>query len=239
MNNFEEDKLSLRNCEEFADIKNNPVVAAFITSVKPLFPFWGELADGVVNEVLTKNIIEKRKKLLDIILSDTEMITTDMSSDVECIISFKKTVEAVDRLVTNDKIVYFGNLFKNGYLNEERIQAYKFEEYFNIINSLSYRQLDLLALLHTYNTKEISCDNENEEDGKRWMLFKEDACKIFDITGDDLIAILKSAEKSGLCKEVVGAIYGYHGGRFEATSLLKDFVSFAVCKHTDYENNKD
>ena len=201
MNNFEEDKLSLRNCEEIADIKNNPVVAAFITSVKPLFPFWGELADGVVNEVLTKSIIEKRKKLLDIILSDTEMITTDMSSDVECIISFKKTVEAVDRLVTNDKIVYFGNLFKNGYLNEERIQAYKFEEYFNIINSLSYRQLDLLALLHTYSTKEISCDNEKEEDGKRWMLFKEDACKVFDITGDDLIAILKSAEKSDYVKK--------------------------------------
>ncbi|MGI6195941.1 MAG: hypothetical protein ACOYIO_02475, partial [Eubacteriales bacterium] len=162
-------------------------------------------------------------KLLDIILSDTEMITTDMSSDVECIISFKKTVEAVDRLTTNDKIVYFGNLIKNGYLNEERIQAYKFEEYFNIINSLSYRQLDLLALLHTYSTKEISCDNEKEEDGKRWMLFKEDACKVFDITGDDLIAILKSAEKSGLCKEVVGAIYGYHGGRFEATSFIKRF----------------
>lgn len=236
MNNFEEDKLSLRNCEEFADIKNNPVVVAFITSVKPLFPFWGELADGVVNEVLTKNIIEKRKKLLDIILSDTEMITTDMSSDVECIISFKKTVEAVDRLVTNDKIVYFGNLFKNGYLNEERIQEYKFEEYFNIINSLSYRQLDLLALLHTYSTKEISCDNEKEEDGKRWMLFKEDACKIFDITGDDLIAILKSAEKSGLCKEVVGAIYGYHGGRFEATSLLKDFVSFVISRSSTSEN---
>ena len=237
MNNFEENKLSLHNCEEFADIKNNPVVAAFITSVKPLFPFWGELVDSVVNEVLTKNIIEKRKTLLDIILSDTEMITTDMSSDVECIISFKKTIEAVDRLVTNDKIVYFGNLFKNGYLNEERIQAYKFEEYFNIINSLSYRQLDLLALLHTYSTKEISFDNEKEEDSKRWMLFKEDACKIFDITGDDLIAILKSAEKSGLCKEVVGAIYGYHGGRFEATSLLKDFVSFVISKNTVYESS--
>ena len=231
MNNFEEDKLSLRNCEEFADIKNNPVVAAFITSVKPLFPFWGELADGVVNEVLTKNIIEKRKKLLDIILSDTEMITTDMSSDVECIISFKKTVEAVDRLTTNDKIVYFGNLFKNGYLNEERIQAYKFEEYFNIINSLSYRQLDLLALLHTYNTKEYLCEDEKKANAERWLLFKRDACVRFSMSEDELVAILKSTEKSGLCKEVVGAIYGYRGGTFEATSLLKDFVSFVISKN--------
>ena len=52
-------------------------------------------------------MLVKGENLLDIILSDTEMITTDMSSDVECIISFKKTVEAVDRLTTNDKIVYF------------------------------------------------------------------------------------------------------------------------------------
>ena len=48
---------------------------------------------------------------------------------------------------------------------------------------------------------------------------------------DDLVAILKSTEKSGLCKEVVGAIYGYHGGTFEATSLLKDFVSFVISKN--------
>lgn len=236
MNNFEENKLSLHNCEEFADIKNNPVVSAFITSVKPLFPFWGELVDGAVNEILTKNIIEKRKNLLDIILSDTEMITTNMSSDVECIMSFKKTVEAVDRLVTNDKIVYFGNLFKNGYLNEERIQAYKFEEYFNIINSLSYRQLDLLALLHTYSTKEVLCDDAKKADGERWLLFKKDACVRFSISEDDLVAILKSTEKSGLCKEVVGAIYGYRGGTFEATSLLKDFVSFVVSRSSMSEN---
>ena len=236
MNNFEENKLSLHNCEEFADIKNNPVVSTFITSVKPLFPFWGELVDGVVNEILTKNIIEKREKLLDIILSDTEMITTDMSSDVEFIISLKKTVEAVDRLVTNDKIVYFGNLFKNGYLNEERIQAYKFEEYFNIINSLSYRQLDLLALLHTYSTKEVLCDDEKKADGERWTLFKKDACVRFSISEDDLVAILKSTEKSGLCKEVVGAIYGYRGGTFEATSLLKDFVSFVISRSSMSEN---
>ena len=96
--------------------------------------------------------------------------------------------------------------------------------------------MDLLALLHTYSTKEISCDTEKEEEGKRWMLFKEDACKVFDITGDDLIAILKSAEKSGLCKEVVGAIYGYHGGRFESTSLLKDFVSFVISRSSTSEN---
>lgn len=237
MNNFEENKLSLRKCEEIANIKNNPVVSASITIIKSLFPFGGELVDGVVEKTLTKNINEKREKLLDIILSDTEMITTDMCSDVEFLISYEKIVEAVDRLLTNDKIVYFGNLFKNGYLNKDRIQAYKFEEYFDIINSLSYRQLDLLALLHKYSTKEVLCEDEKKVDGERWSLFKKDACERFSISEDDLIAILKSTEKSGLCKEVVGAIYGYRGGTFEATSLLKDFVSFVTSRSSAAESN--
>ena len=230
-------KIELHNYQEIESIKTNPVVKLGIGLMKQYIPILGEIIDCGIDKRLEKKQKAKREELISIILSDDKLITSEMVNDTEFIINFFKTIEAVDRLTTNDKIVYFGNLIKNGYLNEERIQAYKFEEYFNIINSLSYRQLDLLALLHTYSTKEISCDNEKEEDGKRWMLFKEDACKIFDITGDDLIAILKSAEKSGLCKEVVGAIYGYHGGRFEATSLLKDFVSFTLSRNSVFESN--
>ena len=135
-------KTELHNYQEIESIKTNPVVKLGIGLMKQYIPILGEIIDCGIDQRLEKKQKEKRNELISIILSDDKLITSEMVNDTEFIINFFKTIEAVDRLTTNDKIVYFGNLIKNGYLNEERIQAYKFEEYFNIINSLSYRQLD-------------------------------------------------------------------------------------------------
>lgn len=39
-----------------------------------------------------------------------------MVNDVEFIINFARAKEAVQRLATTDKVEYFGNLIRNGYL---------------------------------------------------------------------------------------------------------------------------
>ena len=232
---LENAKLSLYNSGELEKIKHNPVVKSTMMCLLKSIPILGELIDGVFDEVLVKYQVGKRNELLNIILSDSKNITTEMVNDVEFIMNFLKTVEAIDRLASNDKIAYFGNLLKNGYFNTNKIYIDKFEEYFNAINLLSHRQLALLALLHTYSKKDVMCENEKEIEFKRWILYKEDACNSFNLTEEELISVLKSAEKSGLCKEVVGAIYGYHGGRFEATTVLDDFVAFITSKSYDVE----
>ncbi len=225
-------KFSLHNSEEITDVKHNPVVKVTMLSWLKLIPVLGELIDDTVDEVLLKFQKGKRNELLNIILSDSENITTDMVNDVEFIMSFRKTIEAIDRLASNDKVIYFGNLLKNGYLKKDKIQLDKFDEYFYAINSLSRRQLFLLALLYSYSTKDILCEDKKEIELKRWMLYQEEACNICSLTEGELTSVLKSAEKSGLCKEFVGSMYGYKGGRFEATSMLSDFVAFVISKNS-------
>lgn len=229
-NTFEEQKTELHNCEEILSVKNNSVVKTCFSVIKSSFPFWGELVNGLWDDLLIKNINEKRSKLLDVILSESEFITTDKSNDIEFLIGLRKTVEVVDRLSTNDKIEYFGNLIRNGYLKSEKIESYKFEEYFNAISNLSHRQLSLLSILYKYSKKIIDSTDGKDIEIKRWDIYKEDVCEKFSLSEQELVAILKSAEKSGLCKEVVGGIYGYKGGRFESTPLLDDFVTFAISK---------
>lgn len=124
-------KQSLNNLEELADIKNNPVVKATILSVVKAVPILGELIDSSMDICLTNFQKNKRNELIQLILSDVD-ITSDMVNDVEFILNFAKTLEAVNRLSSNDKIRYFANLIKNGYFTANKVE----NDLFDVLNDL-------------------------------------------------------------------------------------------------------
>lgn len=78
-------------------------------------------------------------------MSDSTSITTEMVNDVEFLINYARVVDAVRRLASNDKVVFFGNLIRNGYLSGEHIAVSKFDEYINILNTMSYREIQYLV----------------------------------------------------------------------------------------------
>lgn len=125
---FEFVKLGLHNAEEIADIKANPVVNSTIIDIVARVPLIGPLIDSTIDANLTEIQNKKRVELIEIILSDSECITPEMVNDVEFIINFGRTLEAVNRLATNDKVKYFANLLKNGYFNDDKIKNDEFEE---------------------------------------------------------------------------------------------------------------
>ena len=84
---------------------------------------------------------KKEQELIEVILKDSNSITNEMVNDVEFIVNFAKTREAVRRLATNDKVKYFGNLVRNGYLAGNHIENSEFEEYLDILNTMSYREI--------------------------------------------------------------------------------------------------
>ena len=79
-------KLSLKNANDYADIKSNPVVELVLMPV----------------------------------------------------------VKVVRILAANDKVKYFGNLIRNGYLSREYIENNEFEEYLEILNTVSYCEMQYL-----------------------------------------------------------------------------------------------
>ncbi len=133
---FENAKLSLQNAEAVIDVKNNPVVKSTILSVLKSIPLFGELIDSSIDVYLSSFQESKRQELIDLILSDVT-ITSDMVNDIEFIFNFAKTVEAVNRLSSNDKVKYFANLLKNGYFVCSKIQNDTFEEYLHLLSVLS------------------------------------------------------------------------------------------------------
>ncbi|MGL4483361.1 MAG: hypothetical protein ACRCUS_00270 [Anaerovoracaceae bacterium] len=146
-------KITIKNTNDFVCIKNNPVVKATILSAMKKVPIIGELIDGTIDDILTQFQQKKRNELLDVILVNGKNITSEMVNDVEFIMNFAKTIEAVNRLSNNDKIKYFGNLLRNTYLREDKIQNDVFQEYLDLIDRLSYREIRYLIFLYEYENQ--------------------------------------------------------------------------------------
>lgn len=138
-------KLSLQNINDIVDIKGNPVVSSVLMAPVKAIPIIGDLIDSSADALLDDFQKKKEQELIDVILTNSTAITTEMVNDVEFIINYARVVEAVKRLATNDKIKFFGNLIRNGYLSGEHIENSEFEEYIDILNTMSYREIKYLV----------------------------------------------------------------------------------------------
>lgn len=115
-------------------------------AVLDVAPSLGAYLDSKIEIKLKNYQSEKRKIFVEIVLENKDIITRDMVSEEEFLVNFMKTVEVVERLSTNDKVVYYANLIRNGYLSGEPcIDSDMFDECMAIINDLSYREMVFLA----------------------------------------------------------------------------------------------
>ncbi|MBR1472167.1 MAG: hypothetical protein IJ600_11065 [Lachnospiraceae bacterium] len=116
----------------------NSVKAAVVS----LIPVLGALFDKITDQTLEDYQNKKRQKFVDTILANKDLITSDMVKNVPCIINIARSIEVVDRCASDDKVVYYGNLIRNGYLSSKtQISNDEFDEYISILNELSYREM--------------------------------------------------------------------------------------------------
>lgn len=193
-------KKDLDRINVMQNIKGNPMVNATLISMIKAIPFVGEMLDLSIDKRLEEFKNEKEQELLDVILKNKNTITSDMVNDVEFIINYAKVMEAIQRLATNDKIKYFGNLIRNGYLSGEHIESDEFEEYLDILNSMSYKEIEYLVGYKLY------CDNKgkvNQKGMDKWQGFLGEYCKEKDMAEmERIIYMLPKLIRTGLVEPV-------------------------------------
>jgi hypothetical protein len=156
---LEDAKMDLYVADNLVDQARNPFMKALIKVI----PAIGSFLDAAIDYKVSTFQEDKRNRLVDIIMSDKEKITTEMVSDVEFIISFAKIINAVDRLATNDKVEYFAFLLKNSFFTEDNRDISSFDEYMYTIGAISYRQIQLMIDLK-------NCPNKEDKEGFRdWV----------------------------------------------------------------------
>ena len=95
-------KVSLKNVNDYADIKSNLIVESILMPVVKAVPVIGDMIDSSMNNIIEGFQEKKERELIEVILRDKNSITSEMVNDVEFIVNFTKTKEAVRRLATND-----------------------------------------------------------------------------------------------------------------------------------------
>lgn len=195
---IEQIKTELHNINELSEIKNNPVVGSVLMPTVKAIPVIGDMIDSSMNKVIENFQQKKEQELMDVILKNESIITSDMVNDVEFIVNYNKTIEAVRRLATNDKIKFFGNLIRNGYLSGEHIECSEFDEYYDILNSLSYREIQCLVdymLFCRMNSKNKKIRYN------MWVRFTKDYSEKTKISTSELWSIFARIKRTGFLEE--------------------------------------
>lgn len=194
---IENAKQDLQNIDTIIDTKHNPVISAFVSSIKTV-PFIGDLIDDSLEYALTDFQSKKQQQLLEVINNASiGTVTFDMVNDVEFIMSFSKTRNAVNKLLNGDKVKFYGNLLVNGYLSErDKISADEFEEYLELINSLSYRELEYLSFF-----KEFSNEYRGRLVYQKWRKFSIEFQNKF--PNRDVYSAFKRLQRTGFISEVI------------------------------------
>ena len=141
----------LKKAKKEIDTEEN--VVAFYDKYKPVIsgvlsviPYLGSFIDGFVEQKLSNYQTRKRQLFVDAILANKCLITSEKVRNEAFIINTAKIIELVDRTTSDDKVIYYGNLIRNGYLDSgEQISNDDFEEYVSILKDLSEREIKYLV----------------------------------------------------------------------------------------------
>lgn len=198
-------------------------IMPFIRSV----PVLGDMLSTTAEKAIKDFQDKKQKQLVDYILEEKELITSEKVNDVEFLINFSKTIESVKRLATNDKIIYFANLIKNGYLRETRIDNDDFEEFSNIINELSFREITYLIYIKNH---------KNNNDFYNWQNLKNDFSKEFKIDIRKVEPIFRRLMRTGFIEEMLETDSGeVEDNNIDALTINND--GFILTESFDYFYN--
>jgi len=152
-----------------------------------------------------------------------------MVNDVEFLINFARTLDAVNRLTAGDKIKYFASLLINDYvLNKSPYRSDIFDECIDALNTLSNREIRLL-LRYYY------CEGRAKEFLEKSDSELKEATKTKDLLLDDYLREGGNPEeieiltplllRSGFLRQITGAYYNYRGNAYHTTKALEEFVN--------------
>lgn len=229
MSNIETKKELINAEKKYNNITTKNLMAVFRTIV----PF-GDVIDTNINEIVSNFIKQKQEIFLNEILkNDIELCTVDVN-DVEFIMNFKKTLDAVNRLSNNDKIKYFANLLKNGYMKKEKISNDEYEEMLRLLNDLSYREINYIFFLYNF-------ENKNDKENKNyWYNFMLEFEKNFQINRYESFEIYKRIANTGIiCEELKleSKIVTEKSNNEEYNELLTDTLDLKYFYTTDLLRN--
>lgn len=186
-----------QNC---LNIYQNPIIKCLIDMTKsiPAYGLFVSLGDNVVSSLLIKAFAKKFKIVVDEILNSDKAITMDMLNDIDSIQSFRQMMMLVDKTNVDEKVILFARLYKNSYITDDRIVNDEYEEYLQLLDELSFREIDLLIIYDQY-FGEVDKREGLVEESSQFKQFMNEVRIKYSMERNEVIDIMTRLYCKGLC----------------------------------------
>jgi len=152
----------------------------------------GSAIDTAITTRLNK-LNEKRKRIFfDELAAGEIQLTEEIIDSDDFLHAFFTTIKAVFATNREQKIRYFALLLKNATLGDCIDSIDQYEEYVQILDEMSYRELSILFILEKY------CSKKTEQGSSdAWKRVFDETERIYNIPREEIIAILTRLERTG------------------------------------------
>lgn len=205
---FNEVKKELKIAETVSDKYSNPILHTVRSQLIQYLPIIGDYLDSVAEKNIEDYQVKKRKEFCEFILNEPELITKEKVTDINFIMEFVKTLDVINRLAQNDKILFLAALFKNTFINKNKYKIDEYEEWLHCIEELSYREMQLLIELYKCEKSyygEFYDPQKNIREYQKivdvWFIFLKKASKDFSLTYEDIESLIIRTTKTGFCNQ--------------------------------------
>lgn len=216
-----------------SEYENNPIIRALIQIVMAPIPYGiGSAIDDALTTAIN-NLREKRLKVFfDELATGSRHLTPDLIREEDFLHAFFSTLKAAANSKRHEKIRLFARLLKNatalGKLGSEQL-----EEYLQILDDLSLRELAILVKLDSFERKhplKLRRNTDFTDPGiylqradEFWQEFTTQVENDLKIPPEELIAMLSRLNRTGLYRGITGAIIGNSGDKGHLTARFGQF----------------
>lgn len=179
-----------------------------------------------IQEWFSEKISKNRQLFCDRIMALGFSVTMEQLHDVAFLTEFQNTIEVIDRLATNEKIIFFANLFHNSFSGKDKFDFKDYDEYEELLRNLSQlSKAEICLLIDFWRANQLhKQDRNNPAYRTSWDRFAS-ICFNKGIDRERLVAKMTAISRTGLCKEETASTFNYLGGIFFPTPLLDDLIS--------------
>ncbi len=183
-----------------------------LRSLLQLIPGWGS-ADVLLQHRANEIQADRLRTFFDELGEGKHELTEELIQSEDFLHCFFKTTRAALNTRQREKIKMFAKLLNSSLVPGSFSSTDEYEEYLGILDDLSYRELIILSVLESYESRFMKSAGENELQRayRFWELFTAELEKNLCIHKDELIGALTRLTRSG-CYEILPGGFGDMGG---------------------------
>jgi hypothetical protein len=212
--------------ELFERYERQPILRALVQ----LIPFGaGSAVDTGLAVAAARHEEERLRTFFDELGKGKIELTVDVAKSEDFVHAFLATTTAARRTRQREKIRYLARLLRSTFSAEPPRSSDEYEEMLSIVEELSARELEILALLGSAEreTRFRGDENDLQRANAIWPRFEILVREHLRLSPEEMEPMLVRLQRSGCYVEITGGYWDYKGGRGHLSSLYRRLEQLA------------